>query len=71
MNIDSMNNPTISINQSSDEQYPCVNNHQEEISTQNDINLEEIIEGINKVKKTPKTPTPLYIFFLLLNYHNL
>jgi hypothetical protein len=54
MNVDPMNNGTISVDHISSE-----DNQQDENSTQNNIKLKEI----NKMKKSPMTPTPLYVSF--------
>jgi hypothetical protein len=63
MNVDSTNNNTIQIDQISSEQNPHVNNQQGENSTQNHIKSKEVVNGINKIKKTPMTPTRLYVSF--------
>jgi hypothetical protein len=63
MNVDSTNNNTIQIDQISSEQNPHVDNQQGENSTQNHIKSKEVVNGINKIKKTPMTPTRLYVSF--------
>ncbi len=67
MNEDSMNNDTIQIDQISSEQHLHVDNQQDKNSTQNDIKSNEVVNGISKRKKTPMTPTPLYVSFFSLS----
>jgi hypothetical protein len=58
-----MNNGTTLAGHTSSEQYPTVDNQQGENSTQNDTKSKEVVNVINKMKKTPMTPTPLYVSF--------
>ncbi len=51
MNLNTMNNRI------SSEQHLNINNQQ------NDTNLKEIANRIKKIKKSPMTPTPLYVYF--------
>jgi hypothetical protein len=64
MNGDTINNDIITIDRTSSEQNPHVDNQQGENSTQNHIQSKEIINGNNKIKKTPMTPTRLYVSFI-------
>jgi hypothetical protein len=58
-----MDNGAMVVEHSLGEQHPYVDNQQRENSTQNQSNSEDIAKVINKVKKSPMTPTPLYISF--------
>ncbi len=63
-----MDNGDISIENSLDEQHPHANNQQIEHSTQTQTKPEDIVDDPNKkIKKTPMTPTSLYIFFFPLS----
>jgi hypothetical protein len=66
MNANPMNNVTIQIDQISLEQYPQINNQQNENSTQIPNELKEVINKIKKIKKPSMTPTRLYVFFFSL-----
>ncbi len=57
MNIDPINNHIISDGHISSEQHPHIDNQQ----GQNNINSKEVVNGINRRKKYPMTPTPLYV----------
>ncbi len=61
MNVDPMNTGTISVDHTSSEQHPTVDNQQGQNSTQNDTKSKEVVNVINKMKKSPMTPTPLYV----------
>ena len=63
MNADSMKQDATSAEYSSVEQHLNVDNHQEENSMDNHTNSEEIVTVVNKVERTPMTPSTLYIFF--------
>jgi hypothetical protein len=63
MNINSMNNDGISVEQSLAERNSHVNSQHVENSTQNQYNSQESVKMINIVKKSSMDPTPLYIFF--------
>jgi hypothetical protein len=52
-----MNNNTIPIDHISSEQYSNIDNQQ------NDTKLKEVV---NEMKKSPMTPTPLYVSFSIL-----
>jgi hypothetical protein len=58
-----MNNDGISLRNSSAEQHPYVDNQQDENTAQNEIPLKRIVNVINKVKHSPRIPTPLYKTF--------
>jgi hypothetical protein len=58
-----MDNDAIIVELSLAEQHPHVDNQQGENSTQNQSNSEEIVKIMNKMKRYPMTPTPLYISF--------
>jgi len=58
-----MDNGAMVVEHSLAEQHPHVDNQQRENLTQNQSNSEDIVKVINKVKKSPMTPTPLYISF--------
>jgi len=60
-----MDNDAIAIAHSPTEQHSHVDNQQRENSTQNQSNRGEIVKVINKVKKTPMNPTPLYMRCLI------
>jgi GTP-dependent phosphoenolpyruvate carboxykinase len=51
------------IDQISSEQHHHIDNQQNENSTQNDTKSKEIATGIKQIKKSPMTPTPLYVYF--------
>jgi GTP-dependent phosphoenolpyruvate carboxykinase len=62
-----INNNIIPIDQISSEQHIHIDNQQDQNSTQNDTNSKEIGNEIKQMKKSPMTPTPLYVpFFSLL-----
>ncbi len=61
MNVDPMNNGTTLADHTSSQQYPTVDNQQGQNSTQNDTKSTGVVNVINKMKKTPMTPTPLYV----------
>jgi GTP-dependent phosphoenolpyruvate carboxykinase len=63
MNADSMKKDATSAEYSSVEQHLNVDNQQEENSMDNHTNSEEIVSIVNKVEKTPMTPSTLYISF--------
>jgi hypothetical protein len=63
MNVETMNNDTIQIDQISSEQHLHIGNHQGENSTQINTKSKEVDNGTNKMKKTPMTPTRLYVSF--------
>jgi hypothetical protein len=63
MNVDPMNNGTTLADHTSSEQHPTVDNQADENSTQNDTKSKEVVNVINKMKKTLMTPTPLYVSF--------
>jgi hypothetical protein len=70
MNVDSINNNIIPIDQISSEQHIQSDNQQGENSAQNGIKSKEFANGINKIMKTPMTPTRLYVsFFFLLDHY--
>ena len=56
-----MDNGDISVEHSLAEQHPHVDNEQRESSTQNQSTLAKLVVDPNKMKKSPMTPTPLYI----------
>jgi hypothetical protein len=58
MNLDTMNNH---IDQISSEQHHQIDNRQ------NDTNSKEVGNGIKQIKKTPMTPTSLYVSFFSLS----
>jgi hypothetical protein len=68
MNENFMNNGSTSVEDADalTEQHPQVDNHQDENSTQNQSNSPKLINNINKPKKRPLNPTPLYISFFSL-----
>jgi hypothetical protein len=63
MNVDPMNNGTTLADHTCSKQHPTVDNQAGENSTQNDTKSKEVVNVINKMKKSPMTPTPLYVFF--------
>ncbi len=65
MNINSMNNSGISTGYLHDEQHYRVNIQQVENVTHKQPNSRETVNEINKVKKSPMIPTPLYVFFFI------
>ncbi len=66
MNANPMNNVTIHIDHIPLEQYPHINNQQNENSTQIHNESKEVINRIKKIKRPSMTPTRLYVFFSLL-----
>ncbi len=63
MNTDSVDSGIISLEYLPTQQYLRVNNQQGGNSTENQTKSEKLGIIINKVKKAPMTPTPLYISF--------
>jgi hypothetical protein len=68
MNVNTMDNGDITVEHFIDEQNSNINNQEIENSIQNQSNSEKAVKIINKVKKGPMNPTPLYIFFLFLSF---
>ncbi len=58
-----MDNGAVVVELSLAEQHPHVDNQQDENSTQNQSNSEEIVKVINKEKTSSMNPTHLYISF--------
>jgi hypothetical protein len=72
MNTDPMNNNVISIDQISSEQYPPVDNQQDQNLTQNGTEPREIDSGIKQAKKAPTmNPTRLYASFFFFSHLSL
>lgn len=63
MNTNTMNNNIVSIDQIFSEQHLHIDNQQDQNLTQNETKSEEVINGINEMKKSPMTPTRLYVSF--------
>ncbi len=63
MNVDPMNNGTTLADHTSSQQYPTVDNQQGQNSTQNDTKSKEVVNVINKMKKSSLIPTTLYVSF--------
>jgi hypothetical protein len=64
MNENCLNNDVTTDKHSRAEQQPHINNQQHENSTENQSNPARSTPVINKMKKIPMNPTPLYISFL-------
>ncbi len=61
MNVDSMDNEIILAEQTSSQQHPTIDNQQGQNS--NDTKSKEVVNVINKRKKSSMIPTPLYVSF--------
>jgi hypothetical protein len=58
-----MDNGSIQIENSFDEQHVQTNTQQVEQSIENQTSSKEVIKTIKMAKKIPMNPTPLYIIF--------
>jgi hypothetical protein len=63
MNVDSMDNDIILAEQTSSQQHRTIDNQQGQNSTQNDTKSKEVVNVINKMKKSSLIPTTLYVSF--------
>jgi len=57
----------IHIDQIFSEQHHHIDNQQNQNSTQNDTKSKEINNKIKQIKKSPMTPTPLYVYLFSLS----